>query len=178
MSGAVTSSAGVFPAGAGERQGLRAGVISRMGAMVIDIVYVAALLGVGYVGVAGFRFLRNPARFTFPQATLPQAAVVGCALAVIVLTISWNGTGRSIGMGLMGLRLLGPGGGNIHAARAFLRAVTCVVFPLGLFWSAISKRNASAHDLLFGTTVVYDWHMRVPPARADDPPPAGDPAAV
>ncbi len=178
MSGAITSRSGVFPAGAGERQGLRAGVVSRTGAMVIDMAYVAALLGIGYLGVAGFRFLRSPARFTFPEATLPQAAVVGCVVAVIVLTISWTGNGRTAGMRLMGLRLLGPGGVDIHTARAFLRAVTCVAFPLGLFWSAVSKRNASLQDLLFGTSVVYDWHMRVPVARADPPPPDGDRAAV
>jgi uncharacterized RDD family membrane protein YckC len=44
--------------------------------------------------------------------------------------------------------------------RSLLRAVTCVVFPIGLFWAALSKRNASVQDLVFGTSVVYDWHER------------------
>jgi uncharacterized RDD family membrane protein YckC len=29
-----------------------------------------------------------------------------------------------------------------------------------LFWAALSKRNASVQDLVFGTSVVYDWHER------------------
>jgi uncharacterized RDD family membrane protein YckC len=39
------------------------------------------------------------------------------------------------------------------------------VFPLGLFWSAVSKRNASVHDLIFRTSVIYDWQARVPGTR-------------
>ncbi len=38
--------------------------------------------------------------------------------------------------------------------------MTCVLFPLGLFWSAISRRNASLQDLLVRTSVIYDWHER------------------
>ena len=50
----------VYPAGAGERQGLRAGVVSRTVAMVIDAAYVVVLVGAAYLGFSAFRFLRNP----------------------------------------------------------------------------------------------------------------------
>ena len=53
VSGATAASARAFPAGAAERQGLRAGVVSRTGAMVIDIAYVAALVAAGYLGIRG-----------------------------------------------------------------------------------------------------------------------------
>jgi len=170
MSGAEATTARAFPAGAAERQGLRAGVVSRTGAMVIDIAYVVMLVAAGYAAYAGFRFLRRPAQFTFPEMTMTEAAVYGYVVAVLMLTMSWTGTGRSGGARLMGLRLLGPAGARVGIVRAFLRAVTCVAFPLGLFWSAVSKRNASMHDLIFGTSVVYDWHDRVPEARSDDAP--------
>jgi uncharacterized RDD family membrane protein YckC len=170
VTGAVATSTRAFPAGAAERQGLRAGVVSRTGAMVIDIAYVAVLVAAGYAAYAGFRFLRRPAQFTFPELTMAEAAVYGSVVAVLMLTISWSGTGRSAGARVMGLRLLGPAGARVGIVRAFLRAVTCVAFPLGLFWSAVSKRNASVHDLIFGTSVVYDWHDRVPEARSDDAP--------
>jgi uncharacterized RDD family membrane protein YckC len=170
MSGAAAASTRAFPAGAAERQGLRAGVVSRTGAMAIDIAYVAVLVGAGYAAYAGFRFLRRPAQFTFPELTMAEAAVYGYVVAVLMLTMSWTGTGRSGGARLMGLRLLGPAGARVGLVRAFLRAVTCVAFPFGLFWSAVSKRNASVHDLIFGTSVVYDWHDRVPEARGDEGP--------
>ena len=37
-----------------------------------------------------------------------------------------------------------------------LRAVTCVVFPVGLLWSAFSAHRYSLHDIVFRTVVVYD----------------------
>lgn len=172
MRGAAAASTRALPAGAAERQGLRAGVVSRTGAMVIDIAYVAMLVAVGYAAYAGFRFLRRPAQFTFPALTMAEAAVYGSVVAVLILTISWTGIGRSAGARVMGLRLLGPAGARVGLVRAFLRAVTCVAFPLGLFWSAVSTRNASVHDLIFGTSVVYDWHDQVPEAHSDDAPTA------
>jgi uncharacterized RDD family membrane protein YckC len=140
--------------------------------MVIDIAYVGVLVAAGYLAYAGFRFLRHPARFTFPELTMPAAAAFGAVAAVLMLTVSWSGVGRSIGMRVMGLRILAPDGGRVRVLRAFLRAVTCVAFPLALFWSAVSKRNASVQDLIFGTSVVYDWHTHMPEAPTDDLPAA------
>jgi uncharacterized RDD family membrane protein YckC len=53
---------------------------------------------------------------------------------------------------------------------AFIRAFLSVLFPIGLFWSAVSSRSASVQDLLVRTKVVYDWLPRVPvgPEAAND----------
>jgi uncharacterized RDD family membrane protein YckC len=40
--------------------------------------------------------------------------------------------------------------------RALLRAITCVLVPIGLLWTAISPARRSWHDILVGTVVVYD----------------------
>jgi uncharacterized RDD family membrane protein YckC len=37
------------------------------------------------------------------------------------------------------------------------------VFPVGLLWCAVSGENRSLADLLVRTSVVYDWHVRIPP---------------
>jgi uncharacterized RDD family membrane protein YckC len=164
------SSTRAFPEGTAERQGLRAGIVSRVGAMVIDLGYVAALLAAVYLAVAGFRFLREVRTFAWPQPSFEQVVTAGALVVTCMLTIAWSSTGRSAGMRVMGLRLVDRGGDRPGPVWAFLRAVACVAFPLGLFWSVVSKRNASVQDLLFGTSVVYDWHMRVPAAHADRPP--------
>lgn len=171
MSGAAASSARVFPAGAAGHQGSRAGVVSRLAAIVVDVGYVAALLVVAYLGYAGLRFMWKARTFTWPQPTFGQALTVGAVVVVLMLTISWSSTGRSMGMRLMGLRVVDRRGDRLGAFVALLRAVACVVFPVGLFWSAVSRRNASVQDLLFGTSVVYDWHMHVPSASPDETPP-------
>ena len=154
-----------MPAGAVQRQGQRAGVASRTVAMVIDGAYVAAITGAAYLMYAAFRFLRNPVRFAWPQTSSGRLVAIAGIVAVIALTIAWTGLGRTVGMRFMGLRLRTVKDERLHVSRAFLRAVTCVVFPLGLFWSAVSKRNASVQDLVFGTMVVYDWQTRVPDAK-------------
>ena len=165
MSGVAVSSRRVFPEGAAERQGLRAGVVSRLAAAAIDMVYVAAVLGVVYLGLAGFRLMRNARTFSWLQPTFPQVLLASAIVTVIVLTVAWWSTGRTAGMRVMGLRLVSRGGNHVGPVIALVRAVACVAFPLGLFWSAVSKRSASVHDLLLGTSVIYDWRMKVPRAR-------------
>ncbi|MGH2538985.1 MAG: RDD family protein [Actinomycetota bacterium] len=167
MSGAAVSSARGFPPEAAERQGLRAGVVSRFGAMVIDLLYAVVLLGAAYLAVAGFRLMRSARTFTWPQPSFALTLAVGAVVIVLMLAMAWSSTGHTVGMRMMGLRLVGRRGRHVRPLASFLRAVTCVAFPLGLLWSAVSRRNASVQDLIFGTSVVYDWHMRVPGARAD-----------
>jgi uncharacterized RDD family membrane protein YckC len=163
----TVSSTHRFPAGAAERQGQRAGVVSRTLAMVIDIAYVGAITAFVYLGYVSLLFVRRPARFTWPQTSFSVLVVFALILAVLMLTIAWSGLGRTMGMRVMGLRLQTNEGERVHLVRAFLRAFTCVAVPLGLFWSAVSKRNASAQDLLFRTSVIYDWESRVPDGRGD-----------
>jgi uncharacterized RDD family membrane protein YckC len=166
----------VFPEGAADRQGTRAGTISRLGAMVIDLVYSAALLAAVYLGVASFRFLRSARTFAWPQPAFDEVLLAGAVVVVLMLTVTWSSTGRTSGMKVMGLRVIDPSGGTPGPVRSFLRAVACVAFPLGLFWSAFSRRNASVQDLLFGTSVIYDWRMHVPAAHTDERAGGADPA--
>jgi uncharacterized RDD family membrane protein YckC len=156
-----------LPAAAVVRQGQRAGVVSRTLAMVIDICYVIAITVVLYLGYAGIRALRAPARFTWPRATFPTFLIAAAVVAMLMLTASWASLGRTVGMRVMGLRLQTLRGGRMHLGRSFLRAVACLVFPLGLYWSAVSGRNASVQDLVFRTSVIYEWESRVPDARVD-----------
>ena len=168
MSGVAVTSRRAFPEGAADRQGLRAGIVSRVGAALIDLLYVVVILGVAYLGLAGFRLLRSARTFSWPQPTFPQSLLAGAIVTVIVLTVAWSSTGRTAGMRVMGLRLVSRTGNRVGPAVALVRAVTCVVFPLGLLWCAVSSRNASLHDIVLGTNVIYDWHMQVPGARTDD----------
>jgi uncharacterized RDD family membrane protein YckC len=104
--------------------------------------------------------MRKPREFAWPQVSYVTLVTAALVVAAVTLTISWAGTGRSPGGRLMGLRVVGPDGSPPPLGRSLLRAVTCVAFPIGLFWAALSRRNASVQDLVFRTSVVYDWHER------------------
>jgi uncharacterized RDD family membrane protein YckC len=72
-------------------------------------------------------------------------------------------TGRSIGKGLIGLRVVGPDTQPLSPTRA---AVRVIVYPLSfILWLGMipivtGKRRRALHDWAAGTTVVYDWGDR------------------
>jgi uncharacterized RDD family membrane protein YckC len=155
----VTASA---PTVARGMQGQRAGIVSRFLADAIDLlVIVVAVVGV-YLAVSGVRFLLHPRRFTWPEASALNLGTLGWLLLIAYLTIGWANTGRTFGKSVLGLRVVSSKDTGLPLWRAFARAALCALFPIGLFWSAISSRNGSVQDLLVRTTVVYDWRPRPP----------------
>jgi uncharacterized RDD family membrane protein YckC len=70
-------------------------------------------------------------------------------------------TGRSYGDSLLGLRVLSSRHRIPGWSLAFIRAVFCVLFPVGLFWVALSPGRRSIQDVVLRTVVVYDWHGAV-----------------
>jgi len=151
----------VIPPAAEERQGQAAGVVSRTIAMVIDAVVVTVEGVVVSLIIAGVRVMRNPRTFTWPKVTWPEAVIVLSVVCVVYLTSGWSSTGRTMGNRTMGLRVVRGDGRRLKLGRAFLRAVLCTYFPIGLFWSIVSRRRRSVQDLVFRTAVIYDWQSRV-----------------
>lgn len=46
-------------------------------------------------------------------------------------------------------------GGRLAPVPALLRAVSCVLFPIGLLWTAVDTCRRSLQDIVFGSRVVY-----------------------
>ena len=144
-------------------QGQRAGIVSRFLADAIDFfVVIAALIGV-YVGVSAFRFLLHPRRFTWPEPSSLYLTALGWILLIVYLTIAWANTGRTFGKRVLGIRVVTGDEDRLPLLQSFVRACLCALFPIGLFWSAVSGRNASVQDLIVRTHVVYDWRPKLPP---------------
>jgi uncharacterized RDD family membrane protein YckC len=163
------------PAGTGDLLGQRAGVVSRVGAAVIDFA-VVSLLGVAALLVVAFlRYLVVGPPFEAP--TLPQwlSATAGTAIAIGYLAYGWATTGRTVGMQVFGLRLVSRSARPLRPVPAVLRAVLCLVFPAGLLWVAVSRRNASLQDLVLHSTVIYDSTYGPPNRSGAGRPPGGRP---
>ena len=138
-------------------QGLRAGVISRTLAGGVDYVIVfLAAIGT-YVGVVALRFLVNPRDFTPITWSLGEFLLLGFAYMFVYLTLSFATTGRTIGARLLGLRVVGRKGSKMRWIPAALRAGFCTVFPIGLFWCAVSRENRSVQDVVLRTSVIHQW---------------------
>ena len=141
-------------------QGQRAGIVSRTVADVIDLGLVGALCGAALLlyGVADYVLTGEP--FALPHLPRPVGVAGSALIAVGYLFGGWAVAGRTPGKQVAGLRVVAASGRRLPAGRAALRAVLCVLLPLGLLWALVSRRNASLQDLLVRTAVLYDWGTR------------------
>jgi uncharacterized RDD family membrane protein YckC len=146
-------------------QGRRAGIVSRVLADAIDLLIVVAIAIVAYLGVSAALFIVRPARFAWPHPSTFLSSSVVALLLVLYLAIGWSETGRTPGKQVMGLRLENGRGDAPSLWSALLRAVLCVVFPIGLAWSVFDRQHRSLQDLLMRTSVLYDWLPHRPAPR-------------
>ena len=157
VAGMVDRRVSAIPPAARRLQGRRAGLITRLLANTVDFGVVVAIVAGGYAGVAALRFLWNSRTFTFPAPGFGVLLIAGGAVMTLYLTACWTVSGRTFGDHLLGLRVLGLRGGHPRPVVALLRAVLCVLFPIGLFWIVVSRDNRSVQDVLLRSSVVYDW---------------------
>ena len=150
----------VVPPEARPFQGRYAGLVSRLLANSVDFGVVTLAVASGYAAVAALRFLWNTRTFSFPAPSFGLLLLTWTGLMVVYLAAAWTVTGRSYGDHLLGLRVVGPRGRPPRAGGALVRAVFCVLFPVGLFWVAVSRDNRSAQDVVLRFSVVYDWAPR------------------
>jgi uncharacterized RDD family membrane protein YckC len=148
-------------------RGRRAGLVSRLLADGIDLVVAGLILFGALVAFAVVRYMVGSAPLRLPRVSGIFDAVAFSITAVLYLAITWAGSGRSVGKGLVGLRVVRSDGSRLGGFRATMRAFVCTLFPLSLLWALFSSRNAAVHDLLLHTTVVHDWSDEV---RTEIPP--------
>jgi uncharacterized RDD family membrane protein YckC len=156
----MTDRFATVPAQARDFQGQRAGIVTRVAAAAVDFLIVIVAIGVIYGGIAGVTFIIHPRSFHWPSNIGWSIPVVYLVLLTAYLAFSWAGTGRTYGAALLGVRVVNHKGATMRLSGAILRAVLCVVFPIGLLWVAISSANRSIQDVIFRTSVIYDWSPR------------------
>ena len=55
----------------------------------------------------------------------------------------------------IGLRVVGRRSQRVRLPVGLLRAIGCVLFPVGLLWVVIDRQRRSLQDIVFRTRVVY-----------------------
>ncbi len=133
----------------------RAGVVSRLLALVIDLIVVVLIDMVLVGGVAVIRALfTQKVQVEVPPP--PYGSIVAALVLASYMVHGWTLGGRTLGMIFLGLRVLREDGGDLKLPRAIVRALLYFVFPPGILWAAVSSKNASIQDLIVDTAVVYD----------------------
>jgi uncharacterized RDD family membrane protein YckC len=146
-----------YPAASGPPIVGTAGIVSRGLAAAVDAAVIVGLVVAAYAIQVGALFLYDPRGFVVPDTSLSWFIDVGLVVAFGYLTLSWAVIGRTRGDRVMGLRVVTKDGSPPALWRSAVRALLYLIFPLGLFWAAVSSRQRSVQDLLVGTRVIHDW---------------------
>jgi RDD family len=146
-----------------------AGVVTRVLAACVDLAAVALATVLLDLAAAGVRFAWSPAAFRWPQPAAGVTTLVVLAVAVGYLTVAWAMTGRTYGARLLGLRVLSSRHTLLGWTRSVLRALTCVLLPVGLLWSGVSANRRSLQDVVFRSVVVYDTNPYIHPEVTEAP---------
>jgi uncharacterized RDD family membrane protein YckC len=155
-------------------QGYYAGFASRLLAVMIDTV----VLVIAYVGLTWFisvsvQILPMGRVFGFSLSALlgqegsgqlvsgETVIAVFTILTIVYYVFFWTITGQTLGMILMGLRVVTIEGRRLTAWRAIIRFIGYIIaalpFFLGFAWVLVDNRRQGWHDKLAGTYVAYIW---------------------
>ena len=138
-----------------------AGIVSRGVAAAIDTVAVVAIVAGIYLGTAFVKLLLRPREFTWPAYNVFFSMAAFLVVAIAYLTFFWSTSGRTVGSALLGVRVLSTRGRRVNWLVAFLRAIFCALFPIGLFWVLVNPRKRrSIQDIVLRTGVTYEAIVR------------------
>lgn len=144
--------------------GYYCGAASRAASAVLDV---ALVFGLFTIGVAGFDMLSSlffGVSFSDDRSSVLWIVVLSC-WAFLYFAVSLVVAGRTLGKGIVGLRVVLADGSPVTPGRAVVRTLalpfSILFFGLGLIGIFVQREHRAFHDLVAGTAVVYDWGKRV-----------------
>ncbi|MGD0880424.1 MAG: RDD family protein [Acidimicrobiales bacterium] len=159
MTEPVTASA---PPVAG-RQGNYAGGVTRLVAFAVDV---GASWGIFTLGIAGINFATQ--LVTGRQLALSSRQILTLVALVVwefvYFAYQWTLGGKTIGMALLGIRVVRADGEPIGARQAVMRTLTLplsfLFLGLGFLGILLNRDRHALHDRCARTVVVYSWDAR------------------
>ena len=77
---------------------------------------------------------------------------------------SWSASGRTPGMLVLGVKVVGKDSSRVGAKRGLVRALafplSFLLLGLGFLGILLGRDRRALHDVIAGTAVVYDWDAR------------------
>jgi len=145
------------------RQGHYAGAVTRAVAFGADV---GAVWGLYALGVYG---LSLAAQLLFRTTINISRHQVAAAIGVVVwgfiyFAYQWALGGRTLGMALLGLQVVGSDGSPVTGRQAVVRTLALplsfLILPLALLLILVQHERRALHDLIGHTAVVYGWDAR------------------
>ncbi len=144
-------------------EGHYAGIVTRFGALVIDVVTIAVLFAIG--GQLLEYILTVLLRHRIALSDAPIASGVALAAwAFLYLAYPLAMTGRTFGMSVVGVRAVRTDGSHLSTRRSVVRVLALplsfLLFGLGFLLIVLRADRRALHDLIAGSAVVYAWDAR------------------
>jgi uncharacterized RDD family membrane protein YckC len=145
------------------RQGNYAGGVTRLVAFAVDVGASWAIFTLGAAVVTFSVELVTGRHFAISDFQI-GSIVAFLGWEFIYFSYQWTLNGRTIGMALVGIKVVKTDGSPVGARQAVIRTLTLplsfLFFGLG-FLGILTNRNRHAwHDHFAGTGVVYSWDAR------------------
>ena len=151
--------------------GRYAGPVSRVFAFSIDLFLIFAFFT---IGTSALNYLVRLLSGVQLERNGTNGVWWAVALGVWAFFYLWVGpsvAGRTVGMAIVGLRVVATDGSVISQGQSFLRVLTLplsiVLLGVGFLMALPGKERRALHDHLAGTCIVYDWGDR--PAEMSAP---------
>lgn len=145
------------------QQGHYAGAATRFAAYVLDQAVATGLYSVG-VAVVTWALSLVTSGTLDPKPVAGVASVGYLLWLILYYGYPWAVSGKSLGMAVLGLRVVAADGTPLPPARAFVRILA---FPLGFLTLGIGflgilfgREHRAIYDRVAGSAVVYDWDAR------------------
>ncbi|MCW2905284.1 MAG: hypothetical protein JWL68_73 [Actinomycetia bacterium] len=139
------------------------GMVSRFGAYVVDLGVSTAVFMLALAAISFAASIITGHAISWNRNDLP-VAIAFVAWEFLYFGYSWAASGKTLGMALLGVKVVAADGTEAGPRRGTIRAL---VFPLsfllcGLGFTGIflQRDRRALHDLIAGTAVVYTWDAR------------------
>jgi uncharacterized RDD family membrane protein YckC len=150
------------------QQGHYAGAVTRCAAFVVDQAVASAVFTATVAALQFVIDLVTEANFQADNYPI----VIGASYfgwLFVYYAYSWATAGKTLGMSLVGLRVVRSDGAAISARQAALRTIALplsfLLFGLGFLGILIGKHRRALHDVIANTAVVYGWDARAAQLR-------------
>jgi uncharacterized RDD family membrane protein YckC len=155
-----------LPLSAGETETLRgqhAGFASRFIAFIVDC---ALSIGVFLLVLSAASFAASVLTGSSIHWSRENTWVVVAFFVweFLYYAFYWTGTGKTPGMLLLGVQVVGQDGSSVGTRRGLLRTLafplSFLLLGLGFLGILLRSDRRALHDVIAGTAVVYSWDAR------------------
>lgn len=148
----------------GSLAGHYAGPVTRLSAYAVDAFVIVATYGL-VLSLITFVWQLVSRRDVELPGSDTLVWLIGLGIwTFLYFAASWGLVAKTVGMAVVGIRVVARDGGELTARRGVVRAIafplSFLLFGLGFVGIVVGRERRALHDVIAHTTVVYDWDAR------------------